>query len=381
MSGNVRFYALIAFFAVLIGSLWWFLGGDDSGNSVVPPDTVKGPVAPAGKAGANDPESPVRPDVGTGNGATGGALFSSIPGTARSTRTAKPVAPKRQRTGDGVIRGRVLDGAGRAVTGATVTVIAEDAEGALGQSAIVYHDAVQTDREGRYEVANVPFGKSYYQLKATTPTMFSVLRAYLSEANPEVELNFTLVEGGAIEGWVRDEAGEPVVGASLYPSQKLGQGEPLSEERRRNLRSATDAEGHFTLNLDAGSWRLFVKAQGYATLETPLLAVGTQDAAIVLTRGGSVSGNVVLDKTGEPLADVPVLIQSKSYSENKYRTTTDAEGKFLVEGLQDGEYTLNISHKLYIPARGPLGFTVADGKQTTGISLQATKGGIDARRL
>ena len=97
-----------------------------------------------------------------------------------------------------------------------------------------------------------------------------------------------------------------------------------------------------------------------------------EDPETPKTTPGSVSGTVVHDVTGEPLFPVDVVVQSQADKNRTYRETTDAQGRFMIQGLSKGEYSIRIDDKTY-SSRGRIIFTVLEGVETPGLRLRAIK--------
>ncbi len=129
--------------------------------------------------------------------------------------------------------------------------------------------------------------------------------------------------------------------------------------KQDDIRKArTDYSGAFTLQLEQpGAYRVEAKKTGYAADEegaTPDYAEATltaeQPAAEVklyLARPGQLTGNVIDEDTGEPIANLRLSAVRRrriigfSLGDGA-PTSTDAEGKFAATGLPPGEYAVRI---------------------------------------
>ncbi|HIJ74587.1 MAG TPA: carboxypeptidase regulatory-like domain-containing protein, partial [Candidatus Hydrogenedentes bacterium] len=340
MGSNLRFYLLTAFFVVLVAAAWWLLG-DYGSESDRPSAEGEGESSRVAESVAAGRDRPARVYVDDGQ--------EKKHGVASSARTARDEPQTARRleedlAGNGVIRGVVTHSGAGPAAAATVTLIAEASPGVGSGFRVVHRSVVHADSTGKYEATQLPVDKQY-QLKAVTATEFSAQRIYLSRTRPEIEVDFRLEEGGPIEGWVRDEANAPIPDASLYPSQQEGREGPVPGLRAQELRGLTDAQGHFSVHVNPGNWRFFVKADGYAPLETPFFAVGKRDAEIVLARGGSISGTVV-DDDGAPVVNAGVLAWPTSdygYAFGSSEARSGAGGEFTLTGLADGTYHLMLT--------------------------------------
>lgn len=79
-------------------------------------------------------------------------------------------------------------------------------------------------------------------------------------------------------------------------------------------------------------------------------------AGQLFSQTGSITGTVTDSLTGLPVAGMAVFIPSSTYG-----TTTGNTGKFTLNRLPSGDYTLAFRHMGYRPLSGPV--TVDDGKQ------------------
>jgi protocatechuate 3,4-dioxygenase beta subunit len=151
----------------------------------------------------------------------------------------------------------------------------------------------------------------------------------------------TIEADGAISGRVTDSSGAPVVDVSVSADgDDGGYGS-----------STTDADGRYTIvGLSDGDYRVefwpyestlvgeyYNNAASYSA--ATLVAVTAGDTATgidaVLEQGGSISGRVT-DSSGAPLVDVSVSADSDDGGYGS--STTDADGRYTIVGLSDGDY-------------------------------------------
>lgn len=157
-----------------------------------------------------------------------------------------------------------------------------------------------------------------------------------------------------IDGTVSNKlTGAPVKGAHVIyvrTGSEANQQSPISSD--------TDAAGHFSLQLPAGSYRLWVERNGYARQtygalspagegSTLALAAGQQlhDVAFQVVPLGAIAGRV-LDEDGEPIQGVGVQVLRFNYA-NGHRqlisiagSTSNDRGEYRVFGLLAGRYLL-----------------------------------------
>ncbi|MBN2197283.1 MAG: carboxypeptidase regulatory-like domain-containing protein [Polyangiaceae bacterium] len=186
--------------------------------------------------------------------------------------------------------------------------------------------AAVTDREGRYELHDIPPGPALLVVShpghATREIDVTVQRT-TREDRPFVLPTVDLTEPGVIEGVVRDPSGKPVVGArvavgivpSFLPAGKLPPGIAL-----------TDAAGHFVLDaLSPGEVGLEAYAANVGRgASTATVAAGRTVTGVVITLDEEAgedeppaSGNlaVTLGERGDPSDVVVVQVSAESEAE------------------------------------------------------------------
>ncbi|MGC8763476.1 MAG: carboxypeptidase regulatory-like domain-containing protein [Acidobacteriota bacterium] len=155
----------------------------------------------------------------------------------------------------------------------------------------------------------------------------------LQEA-PSGELAVSLSRAVTLSGHVRDEAGNPVAGARVCLGSPGGRPFAL-----------TDGEGHFALPpqpAEDGPWDLYAEADDY--LQGELRGVPAEKAAscaIVLSRGGGITGRVELKGGGEAPKGFRVRVTALSGMSSQgasFDARTAEDGSFSVYGLDEGTY-------------------------------------------
>ena len=197
-------------------------------------------------------------------------------------------------------------------------------------------------------------------------------------------------DAGALSGTVRDAAtGAPVAGATVSICPNTGTTSCWDI-------AVADAAGHYRFD-DVPPWTVALIAASRAHLTqrraVPVTVVAGFELTGVdfsLTPGSRISGTVRRAATGEPLANVDVLV----WSGNTYldRTTTDANGNYRSRGLDTGIYLLHTSASEVSPAvanqlysgkncaffcdhSGGTPVAVTLGQETTGIDFALDAGG------
>ena len=186
----------------------------------------------------------------------------------------------------------------------TITVIANDSEGHWGRTQVTLHDG---------------------------------------DADPTITIE--LASEGAICGSVRDDAGKPVRGITVFAENALMQD-------GGNDTSGDDGAFCIRYLLNDGTYRIDV-ATGGQKLEplTPIAPVdivgGHATVSVVLASLKSSIAGTVVDDTGAPLPDVAVRVQPETGQRGPQsfdRTSplavalTDPNGHFTIDHLADGNY-------------------------------------------
>jgi protocatechuate 3,4-dioxygenase beta subunit len=157
-------------------------------------------------------------------------------------------------------------------------------------------------------------------------------------ASETIDLGDVALEVGiAIRGRVRDAAGRAIERASVYT---------WSQETDQSFNAQTEADGSYVLaGLTPGLYSLIATATGMGRAERKAEA-GANGVDFVLPRGGTISG-VVIDDAGKPVdafrvyARLPVRMGSMSGARGD--TFGAPDGRFVLEGVAEGEYVVDVS--------------------------------------
>ena len=283
----------------------------------------------------------------------GGPTSRPAPGTVRAS-----------------IRGRVMGPGGEPLSCASVRVVTPQ----------VSMLAVQTDRQGRYSIENLPAGA--FVLEARKINFFVALQygqrhpsdaetpVILREGEQRTGIDFILPRASIVTGTVVDEHGEPVEGMTVWAFQLGRLGGRTATVSTVLLPQNTDDRGHYRLfgltpgtYLVASSNRTPVSmspdepARVYAPAYhpgTPDAAAATRivvdvgqdangiDIALTPTRTATVSGTV-LDAAGAPLAGTVALALSErsgGLSLDPRSVAIGANGRFAIPDVSPGEYVV-----------------------------------------
>jgi hypothetical protein len=239
-----------------------------------------------------------------------------VSGTTRDARIAIPPTA--------TIRGVVVDRSGRAIAGASVLRIVQD--GRLGSAA--------TDASGAF------------QLPVTGEPPFALIATLRGGESPMIHTD------GA--GAVRLEIGG---GSTLQGTLVTADGKPAPRfsvslhdpERSISYPERVFSNGAFTWpNLAPGRYIVFASSEWISEWKTITLDVSA-NVALVLPQAYVVRGRLVDAVSNTPLADavvsVPRMYQTRwdEYRQRSDPMKTDANGRFAITALVDGEYQLAIT--------------------------------------
>jgi protocatechuate 3,4-dioxygenase beta subunit len=199
-----------------------------------------------------------------------------------------------------------------------------------------------TSGEGRSQVS-APDGRYAFRVNPALSDEMDVVarrKGYVStpdgphrfRGGERKTVNITLKRGLALEGRVLDAQAQPLrdvaVSAIESPANTRGFAPP---PQSWNDLPTTDAEGRFSLRVNAGMHTLYFHLSGYAPKKVPAVSVSaeSQPLEVTLERAASITGRVVT-ASGEPVADAQV----GAMVEGPYlAATTDATGAFRLDGL------------------------------------------------
>lgn len=253
--------------------------------------------------------------------------------------------------GEGAISGWVSSVDGTPLNDCYITAYDEDYNGANSSS---------TDENGEYVLDRLPSGGyklrihyggsgnyvgEWYENSQSfeTATIVTVTEPYTTK-----DINFILDLGGAIEGRVFDEAGEPVGAFNCYITA-------YDDDKNWVDSVQSDENGDFAISkLQTGIYRLRFEYYGqenyldgwYDGAEdfenaTPIVVTApnsTENVDIALQAAGAISGSV-FDYNGQPLAYCCVI----AYDEHQDRvggTQTGENGEYTILRLSTGRYKL-----------------------------------------
>ncbi len=224
------------------------------------------------------------------------------------------------------IGGRVLDGAGRGVTGVRIEARCTVPPGPLADgvylNTLLAHgpDAAATDAAGRWTLANVPAAATAFSLRVEHPDYVSDTRSGELQAAAAVtaaqlragDAVIRLSPGAKVTGTVTDPAGKPVAGAVV-----VFHDDPYLTPGSQEVR--TDARGAYTLpTLRPGRHPLTVVAKGLRPERREVVAAAGPRAEDFRLAAGVPLRVKVMDEAGQPVPRVTFAIDSWRGSQSLY---------------------------------------------------------------
>ncbi len=254
-------------------------------------------------------------------------------------------------TATGVVRGVVSVG-GQPQAGANV--FATDDRGMdAGVSA-------ETDAQGRYEVRGLRSGRVRLQVQ-TSDGNSTVKTVTLDKPGAEVVLDVTF-GGASVSGLLLGNDGKTTVSGAWVQAELHEDGAASEEDQgwgKVKAFASSSNDGKFALTgLEPGRYRVRVTPNmgGYALKVTPSFDLGTGESRdlgrIQLAAGGGISGQVT-NEAGSPLEGVGVSLED-GRGEKVFLfsfSSTGSNGRYTIEGVEIGTYTVVFDKKGFAPAR------------------------------
>jgi hypothetical protein len=200
------------------------------------------------------------------------------------------------------ITGTVVDSNGTGVSGAGIFA-RPVSESTTGGASVGFGTGSQTDTQGNFTLNVVP---GVYLVGVFKPGMPSVkdkqITVPTSGANTPTTLPFTLDAGTTItiSGTVKDDAGNPIPYAGVGGRKVTSTVDttPLGGDSGNFVGGPTDANGSYTLYVNAGTWVVEAFAPGFGKLGTKTVTVSTaslsgQDFSAQTLSMGTITGQAL----------------------------------------------------------------------------------------
>jgi len=246
-----------------------------------------------------------------------------------------------------VVRGIVVDRAGKPVAGAAVSAFrpvigdspAADVFGAFTSMTRLRTpmDSGVSGRDGRFSLRRLSPGTYRIEARADGFAVGAVKKATVSPESVGIEHRIILGPGFGLEGEVMTSEGHPVPDALVSVIQS-DDGPGVFDFSP--VQAATNDEGHFSFgNLSPGQASLAVRAAGYPTKTLNNVNVGqTAPLEIVLGGPASMRGRVTTGSgTGVEGASVTIAVGQRGGAFGE--ASTSADGCYHMENLPEGRIT------------------------------------------
>jgi hypothetical protein len=282
------------------------------------------------------------------------AVFIWLPGrSSRHGPSAMPPAAGRPRplqqvnegdTGEGgTVEGRVVDPDGRPVPGAVVTALRQGTRGSsFVATALPVVTATTTEADGAFRL-ELPGGGTF-ALGATGGGFTGAFKGGIQVAAHAriagVELRLGQPGAGAVlSGRFLDAGGGPIAGGRLRITgveATPGSGPPGGF----SFEGVADGQGHYRLIVPAARYTLEARADGYAPARGYTDLHGRETRDFRLEPAARISGRVVTAGDQRPVAgaEVQAATTERRFDLLPPKTTSDAEGRFRLEGLPGGAF-------------------------------------------
>lgn len=238
------------------------------------------------------------------------------------------------------------------------------------------HRNVDTDKNGKFIIDNMPPGKYDIKFKAYYFYEYTPKKRHLklereiknvATGTEDIIINFNY---GSVSGTVKDAVyGNPV--ADFTVNVRCWDKEGAHYERHSEYSFAAVEDGAFTLDLlPPGKCWLEVTAKGYISKKVEDIIIkeneSTEDLIITLDRGSIIKGRIVRAHTFEPIENSKLALRGEQSDGKRFSDwlETNHTGKFLFGSVPTGEdYSLRIEHANY-PLKVVKKITAYSGHET-----------------
>lgn len=269
------------------------------------------------------------------------------------------------------VSGRVVDGAGAGVAGATVQAM-PDAAGSPGRRRFDGRVAVaRTDDDGRFEIGEVAPGAVRLVATGNGYRSGEANGLEVSPGERRDGIRIEIERGGSLAGRVLAPDGQPVPGAVvLVTANQLWGG----------FEARTDGDGRYRLvGLPEGVLQVIAEHPDHVGAVREITAGdGEIQLDLHLGAGHPVSGRVI-DEGGAPLPGARVSLSGDWMRQPPRSATTRADGAFEIDGVAPGPWRISAWKQGWVHAEEPPRLDV-DGP-VAGLELRLTTGATVAGRV
>ena len=250
-----------------------------------------------------------------------------------------------------VIGGSVVNERDRPIKGVEVKLRVNTEESREKPWPYISDVSATTDRKGKWTTDIIPKEIDDYRLYINLAhsdyvddKVWGRRRNYTTEQLKAQTAVMVMKRGIAVGGYVVDKAGESVASAAVM----------IGESRYSNMpNKTTDEKGLFVFeNLSEGIKFLTVQADGFAPESMEInVARGMEPVGVVLIAPATIAGRVI-EPDGRPIEGARVSIDKwRGISTAEIKTSTDADGKFVLNDAPWDEVKLGISKHGYMSVR------------------------------
>jgi 5-hydroxyisourate hydrolase-like protein (transthyretin family) len=259
---------------------------------------------------------------------------------ARSAEIAQQARPA------GAIAGKITDESGSSIAGATAEAFSCSEETPSGSAV--------SDKDGQYVIGALSDGCYHVRFSGERYESSWHGESQLHDTASDVNVSGNQVPGcdaqlseagSVISGTVKTTEGKPLPGVlvtAFRPSSGKIEGS-ISDGR-------TDAKGAFSVRVFPGSYVVIFARKGYVmqihgrSPEDPTMVEAAEGVTVrgidaTLSRGGRITGSVT-DEAGKALKGIYVVTDSAAKTALPVAAQSDAEGKFVLDGLATGKYKI-----------------------------------------
>ncbi|MDC0670865.1 carboxypeptidase-like regulatory domain-containing protein [Nannocystis radixulma] len=221
---------------------------------------------------------------------------------------------------EGALEGRVRDGNDQAIAGVRVTLLPA---GELAPTEVTW-----TDARGLFEFSRLVPGTATLELDHPEYAPASKRVKVDKGGRPAAPVELALARGWSLEVVVRAVgSGDPIAGARVEVD-----GQVWAADEAGEVRAARLARERVRVKVEAPGWvgvsTSFVRPQGLS---------GT--LVLDLDEAAGLDGEVT-DERGEPVGGARLIVRTRDGSTVLAETTTDTEGRWSVEGLPEGDVSV-----------------------------------------
>ncbi|MBI2120754.1 MAG: Ig-like domain-containing protein, partial [Parcubacteria group bacterium] len=241
------------------------------------------------------------------------------------------------------ITGTVVDSSGTGVSNAGIFA-RPVSDSTTGGTSVGFGTGSQTDTQGNFTLNVVP---GVYLVGVFKPGMPNVkdkqITVPTSGANSPASLSFTLDAATTItiSGTVKDDAGNPIPYAGVGGRKVVSTADttPLGGDSANFVGGPTDANGSYTLYVNAGTWVVEAFAPGFGKLGTKTVTVTTsslsgQDFSAQTLSMGTITGQALK----ATVAQQGVMVRAEGANGGNMGVT-DASGNYSLR-VPAGSYTV-----------------------------------------